>query len=511
MRKTREILHLRLGEKLPLRTVAQSCNCSASRVHEVASRAVAAGLSWPLDLNDEELEGKLYGKPKIEQNARPEPDYQAMHLELGKRGVTLSLLWQEYRGGCPTGYGYSQYCSKYRTWRRTLDLSMRQTHAPGEKVFVDFAGHTAPVYDRLTGECTHVQIFVGAMGLSQYIYAEAVETQEIRNWVSCHSHMYEFFGGVPAVTVPDNLRSAVTKACAYDPELNRTYKDLSDHYDTLILPARVRKPKDKAKAENAVQQVERWVLAPLRNHKFFSLAELNAAISEQLKLLNGRPLTVVNRSRQELFDEYDKPALKVLPCATFRIPEWRINATVNIDYHVDFEGHYYSVPYGLARKKVDLRVTSRTVECLHQGRRVAMHARAFTRGQHSTIEEHRPRNHREYGAWPPERIRRWADSIGPQTSEVVEAILSRKRHPEQGYRAALGVIRLAKTYTPERLEKACERALAIRAPAYRTVHSILKTGFDQEPLPEPDLELPPIQHDNIRGSRYYSNEEFYVN
>jgi transposase len=305
--------------------------------------------------------------------------------------------------------------------------------------------------------------------------------------------------------VPDNLKSAVTKPSFYDPELNRSYKDLADHYEIVILPARVRRPKDKSKVENAVQQVERWVLAPLRNQKFFSLGELNQAIRQRLDWLNQRPLSKLDQSRQQLFDEVDKPALKPLPKKRFEIPEWKRNVGVNIDYHIEFDNHFYSVPCHLMRKRVDVRATSTTVECLHEGARVALHSRSYVRGKSTTIAEHRPKAHRDYADWTPSRMLRWAGSIGPQTEAAVQAVMNSKRHPEEGYRASLGIIRLATRYGKERLERACERAQVIRSSSYKTIHSILKTGMDQQPLnlqPLPQTE--PVDHENVRGANYYN-------
>ena len=506
MRKTREILRLRWGRKLSQREVGQSCNCAPSTVNDVEARARLAGLSWPLpdDLDDAGLEVKLY-PVRAGSGKRPQPNFKHIHLELGRPGVTLALLWEEYRSAHPNGYGYTRFCDLYREWRGQLDVSMRQAHTPGEKLYVDFAGTRAVVHDAVSGEAQEVSVFVAALGASQLIYAEAVPGEDLHSWLGLHQRTFEFLGGVPAVVVPDNLKSAVTKACFYDPELNRSYKDLADHYETVILPARVRRPKDKAKVENAVQQVERWVLAPLRNQRFFSLVELNQAIRQRLEWLNQRPLSKLEQSRQQLFDEVDKPALKPLPKKRFEIPEWKRNVGVNIDYHIEFDNHYYSVPCQLMRKRVDVRATSTTVECLHEGVRVALHPRSYVRGKSTTTTEHRPKSHRDYADWTPSRMLRWAGSIGPQTEAAVQAVMNSKRHPEEGYRASLGVIRLATRYGKERLERACERALGIRSPSYKTIHSILKTGMDQQPLNLQPLPLTePVDHENVRGANYYN-------
>lgn len=505
MRKTREILRLRWGEKLRLREVAQSCNCSPSTVHRTVERAAAAGLSWPLpeELDDAALDERLFPSP-VKTGEYPEPDLKHIHVELGRKGVTLVLLWQEYRSQHPDGCSYSTLCDRYRDFKGGLNASMRQAHVPGEKLYVDYCGDKATLHDALTGEETQVSLFVAAMGASQKIYARAVAGEDSHSWLSAHQAAFLFFGGVPKVVVPDNLKSAVTKPNYYDPELNRAYKDLADHYDVVILPARVRRPKDKAKVENAVLQVERWVLAPLRNHKFFSMGELNEAIAERLEELNNKRLSKMDCSRQELFERIDKPELRELPSESFRVPEWKLSVGVNIDYHVEFGGHYYSVPCSLIRKRVEIRATGATVECFYRGKRVACHVRSHQRGGFTTLAEHRPKTHRHYAEWTPSRLIRWASTVGPETGRAVESVMASKRHPEEGYRAALGVIRLASRYGKPRLESACHRALALHSATYKTIHSILKTGMDSQPLNEPTATSAVLtDHENLRGSRYY--------
>ena len=505
MRKTREILRLRWDAKLSQRSVAQSCNCAPSTVHEVETRATEAKLCWPLpdDLDDASLEARLYPK-EASRPARPEPDFRMIHLEVARPGVTLALLWQEYRAQHPDGLGYTTFCQHYRQWRKGLETSMRLPHAPGEKLYVDFAGQRPTVFDPGTGEARQVSVFVSALGASQFIYAEAVQREDLPSWLRAHEHALEFLGGVPQVVVPDNLKAAVTKPCFYDPDLNRSYKDLADHYGFVVLPARVSRPKDKAKVENAVLQVERWVLAPLRNQKFFSLEELNRAIRERLDWLNGRVLTGLDKSRRELFDSADKPALQSLPRRRFQLPEWKRSAGVNIDYHVEFQRHYYSVPSRLIGKRVDIRATSTTLECFYQGQRVAAHPRSHEPGKHTTLAEHRPQTHRHYAEWTPSRLIRWASSVGPQTAAAVESVIGSKRHPEEGYRSALGIIRLGSRFGKERLEKACERALQLRSAHYRTIHSMLKNKMEEHPLPAsvPASALIP-DHENVRGANYY--------
>lgn len=508
MRKTREILRLRWAEGLAGRAVARSVRCSPATVSDCVGRAEVAGLSWPLpqELDDARLEALLYGRSQVPRS-RPEPSYASIHKELRRRGVTLRLLWLEYRSEHPEdGLQYSAFCERYHRWSGGLDVVMRQRHEGGDKLFVDYAGMTMPITDARTGEVTPASVFVAALGASNFIYAEAVAGEDLRSWVQVHMHCYEFLGGVPSATVPDNLKSGVTRPCYYDPDVNPTYAELAEHYGTVVLPARVRKPRDKAKAENAVLQVERWVLAPLRNQRFFSLREANEAVRERLAMLNDKKLTGLDESRRQLFEQLDRPALKPLPIKRFEVAERKDNVTVNIDYHIQYDGHHYSVPVALTRKKVDVRATDTALEVFYKGKRVASHPRSYRRGQHTTTPEHRPRSHREYADWTPSRMLNWASTVGPNAAAVVQQIMEAKRYPEEGYRASLGVIRLGKRHGTDRLELACKRALSLRSPSYKTVQSILKTGLENEPLPT-EASLPqtmPDDHENVRGPDYYN-------
>lgn len=508
MRKTREILRLRWGLGLAGRAVARSVRCSPATVSDCVGRAKVAGLTWPLpeDLDDAQLEARLYGRSSAPR-PRPEPDYATLHKELRKRGVTLRLLWQEYRAEHPhEGLEYSAFCERYRRWRQRLDVVMRQEHAAGDKLFVDYAGMKMPIIDPATGEVREASIFVAALGASNFTFARAVKGEDLGSWTEAHIHCFEFIGGVTKATVPDNLKSGVTKPCFYDPDINPTYGDLAEHYGTVILPARVRRPRDKGAVENAVLQVERWVLAPLRNQRFFSLSELNAAMRPLIDALNDKILTGLSESRRQLFEQIDRPALQPLPAKRFEVTERKHNVTVNIDYHVEYDGHYYSVPVALVQKKVDVRATTATLELFHQGKRVASHPRSYVRGRSTTTPEHRPKSHREYAEWTPSRMLNWAGTVGPHTASVVEQIMARKRHPEQGFRASLGVIRLGKRFGNERLELACKRAMRLQSPSYSTVQSILKTGLESEPLPtlETAPQTMPATHVNVRGPEYYN-------
>lgn len=511
MRKLTEILRLKAAG-LSARQIAGSCGIARSTVAEHLERIKAAGLSWPLapELNDEELERRLFGGESPTRNRdslRPLADWPAVHKELAKKGVTLKLLWQEYRQAQPDGYRYSQFCEHYRRWAKSLDVCLRQTYRAGERLFVDYAGMTVPLHDPQSGQIHEAQIFVAALGASHYLYAEATRSQQLPDWIESHIHTYEHLQGVPEITVSDNLKSGVSRACRYDPDINPTYQDMAAHYGTAIIPARPRHPRDKAKAESGVQVIEREVLAPLRHQTFFSLAELNHAICTRLQEVNRRPFQKLEGSRQNLFIELDKPALKPLPPTRYEYAEF-LKARVNIDYHIEVLGHYYSVPYELKGQQLDVRLSARMVEALHSGRRVAAHPRDERKGRHTTEASHMPRAHREYLAWTPSRIIHWAGTIGPHCAEAVQKIIDSRPHPEQGYRAALGIIRLAKGYAASRVDAACRRALALDVCRYQSIQSILKSGKDMEPLASdaPVASLCRMHHQNVRGAQYYAEQ-----
>ena len=509
MRKIKDILRLKWACGLSNRQVAASCGVARSTVAETLYRATAAGVSWPLpeDLDDQQLETRLYpAAPSPTNSPRAMPDWATIHQELARKGVTLALLWQEYQAAHPNGYQYSRFCDRYGAWRATLDRCLRQEHRAGEKLFVDYAGQTVPVQDRQTREIRPAQIFVAVLGASNYTYAEATWTQTLPDWTGSHVRAFAFLGGVPAIIVPDNLRSGVTKACRYEPELNPTYADLAQHYGVAVIPARVRKPRDKAKVEAGVLLVERWILACLRHQTFFSLAELNTAIAACLERLNRRPFKKLPGSRQSQFEAVDRPALQPLPLEPYVYAEWR-TVRVNIDSHVEIDGHYYSVPSPLIQTALDVRLTVATVECFHKNQRVASHVRSAERGRHTTVVAHLPSSHQRYLAWSPSRLMQWAKTIGPAAGTVVAELLARRPHPEQGYRSCLGILRLERTYGAGRLEAACRRAQALDAFAYKSVHSILKAGLDHQPLPESAPTVPlPFEHDHLRGATYYQQE-----
>ena len=506
MRKIKEVLRLMWSCGLSRRAIAKSCSVARSTVDEYVTRAASAGLSWPLPegLDDTALEQLLYPPTTTpEVSSRPTPDWHALHQELSRRDVTLMLLWHEYKAQNPTGYQYSQFCERYKSYAGTIDLSMRQPHRAGEKMFVDYCGRTVPVIEASTGEVREAQIFVAVLGASNFTYAEATWTQGLADWIGSHVRSLTFFGGVPEIIVPDNLKSGVLKTCRYEPELNPTYQDMASHYSVAVVPARVRKPKDKAKVEVAVQIVQRYILAALRNRTFFSLASLNAAIRELLEKLNNRPFKKLPGTRASRFLELDKPALRPLPAVPYQFAQWK-KARVAPDYHIELSGHYYSVPYQLVGRELDIRATESTVEGFHKGTRIASHVRSNAKGRYTTIGEHMPRSHREYATWTPERLVRWAGETGPATAELISSILNSRPHPQQGFRSCLGIISLVKRYNEDRVEAACKRALAINGKSFKSVRSILENGLDQNPAPQPAQAILNLSHDNIRGGEYYA-------
>lgn len=504
MRKLREIVRMK-SAKASLRAIALACAISASTAFDYVERIEAAGLTWPLppELDDDEaLERKLFPHEAEPVRGRPLPDWAQVHAELRRhKHVTKALLWQEYRGREPEGVQYSQFCELYTRWLRHAPVTMRQEHRAGEKMFVDFSGDGLDLVNPKTGEVQRAKLFVAVLGASSLTYVEPVLDESLPTWIRCHIRAFEFFGGVPEIVVPDNLRSGVTRPSRYEPEINRTYAELAQHYGCLVLPARVRRPRDKAKVEAAVLVAERWILAVLRHRTFAALEELRAAVAPLNDKLNARLMRKLKKSRQQLFEELDKPALQPLPERGYELAQWKM-AKVNIDYHVEYDDHFYSVSYRLAGQAVEVRATDTCVEVLHRGRRVASHVRSALKHKHTTLPQHMPASHRAHLEWTPSRITQWAGTIGPSTAQLVGEILARYRHPEQGYRSCLGIIRLTKTYSNDRLESACAWALKHRALSYTSVAAILKYNRDRVEETTPTQQaLPP--HENVRGPDYY--------
>jgi len=504
MRKIRDILRLKWLSQYSNRAIAKSCSTARSTVAGCLERASSAGLSWPLveGLDDTALELLLYPAVVVSEAVSRVPNWPLVQKELRRKGVTLALLWDEYKATQPDGYQYSQFCKLYREFTDRVDCCMRQCHVAGEKLFVDYSGQTAPLTDPATGIVKHAQVFVAVMGASSYTYAEATLSQSLPDWLGSHVRAFNFFGGVPTIVVPDNLRSAVSKPCRYEPKLNPSYAELADHYTVAVIPARVRKPRDKAKVEAGVQLVQRWILAVLRNRTFFSLDELNQAIAGLLPRLNAKPFRKISGSRESLFIELDKPALAPLPATHYQYADW-IPIRLGFNYHVQIEDHFYSAPYQLKNEKLDARLSGLTVELFHKGKRVACHIRGYKRG-YTTVAEHMPKAHREYAEWTPERLVNWAAKTGESTAKLVDTILAGKVHPQQGFISCMGVISLSKKYGKERVEAASQRALAIGGTSYTSLKSILINGLDKKPLPgEAGTVKPSIIHPNIRGNEYY--------
>jgi len=508
MRKLREVLRLRHASGLSARAIARSCRMSSSTVLDYIARAKVANLSWPLpvELDDIALERLLFPHEKGPIRQCPEPDYALLHLELKRKHVTKMLLWQEYLEQHPDGYQYSQFCERYNRWADSLSVTMRQHHRAGEKMFVDFSGDGIDIVDPRTGEVKTAKLFVAVLGASNFTYVEPVLSEDLPTWISCHIHAFVYFGGVAEITVPDNLKSGVRRPDFYDPDLNPTYADLAQHYDTAVIPARKRKPRDKAKVEQGVLLAERWILAALRNRDFSSIAEVRDAVAPLRERLNDKPMQKLKRSRREVFEAVEKAALKPLPTTPYVQCEWK-KVSVNIDYHVEFDDHYYSVHYTFytsRRRKMEVRATASTIEIFWAGKRVTSHVRSYEKYRHTTKPEHMPESHRRNLEWPPSRIVNWAKSVGVCTAQVVEEIMRTKRHPEQGYRSCLGILRLRDRYPDERIERACARALKFRTLSRRSIEAILKNNRDRDVDDEPQGSQQSLPwHRNVRGAHYY--------
>lgn len=503
MRKITEILRLKYEAKLSHQKIALACGVSKGVVAKYVSLAQVNNISWPLPdgVDEQRLESLLF--PAVNKPTRfVEPDWFNIHQELKHQGVTLQLLWAEYvENQGDNAYRYSQFCHHYRQWRGRQRRSMRQVHMAGEKLFIDYCGPTVEIIERSTGEVRTAQIFVAVMGASSYTFAEATWTQSLPDWIGSHQRALSFLGGVPQLLVPDNLRSAVSKPDRYSPEINPTYAEMAQHYQTAVLPARPYKPKDKAKAEAGVLLVERWILARLRHTTFFSLAQLNREIERLLIELNKRPFQGQTESRQSLFDSIDRPTLKPLPSQLYEYARW-LKAKPGIDYHIEVEKKLYSVPNSLVGQKLDVRVTDTVVEILHKGQRVAVHQKSSHK-RFNTVPEHMPKSHRAHMEWTPGRFMNWAGHIGPCTLEVIKYQLENRPHPEHGYRACLGFKNFKRQYGKQRLEKACERALSIGSPSYSSVASILKKGLDKTSQEQTEIQNHLPSHDNLRGPGYY--------
>jgi len=511
MAKIREILRLKHQLSLSNRRIAVSLHMGRRAVSEYWDLAQKSGLTWAeaQGLSDAELEQRLFRRGPA-AGKKAQPDWNYIYRELKRPHVTLQQLWQEYKEENPDGLQYSWFGELYAKWRKTLNISMRQEHRAGEKLFVDYCDGLF-ITDRASGKKSQTQLFVGVWGASNYTYAEGSFTQKKQEWIMSHVRAFEYFGCVPKITVPDNLKSGVTKACRYEPDINPSYLDLARHYNTTVIPARPYQAKDKAKVEAGVLVAQRWILACLRNRRFYSLAELNQAIGELLDKLNNRQMQRLRRSRKEMFETLDKPAALPLPERRYEYADWK-KARVNIDYHIETESHYYSVPYQLVHQPVDVRITAGAIEIFSKGRRQASHVRSFVKYAYTTLDEHMPESHRKYREWTPSKILDWAEKTGPCTRELAREIIESRKHPEQAYRSCLGILRLEKHYPKERIENASKRALKYRTYSYRSVKSILAAGLDKHAdlFPQPAGLISPA-HENIRGENYYRKTDGQAN
>lgn len=510
MRKINEVLRLKWDKGLSNRTIGRSCRISHSTVSEYVKRAAAAGLKWPLpeELDEASLYARLFPEDRraTPQMIQTLPHWEQVRAELQKRNVTLRLLWVEYREAFPQGYGYSQYCELYRRYISKLDPPMRLNHKAGEKLFVDYAGDTIPVCDAEHEDLRYAQIFVAVLGASSYTYAEAQPSQELVHWIGGHVRALAFFGGAPEIIVSDNLKQGVKHPNLYEPDLNPTYLEMAQHYGVAVIPARVKRPRDKSKVEVGVQVVERWILARLRNQIFFSLVALNRAIAELLLELNNKPMEHLEKSRRQLFEALDQPALHPLPETLYEYATWK-TARVNIDYHVEFEKHFYSVPYELIHQEVRIRASERMMEIFHSSKpkAVALHPRSHVPGRYSTQIAHMPLKHQQAAEWTPERLLRWADEIGPHTHGLIRSLLASRQHPEQAFRSCLGILRLSSQSSPPQMELACRMAREAKTLNYQGVKACLAECSKREPVPSaaPVENNPLPTHENIRGDSYY--------
>ena len=507
MRKIKEVLRLIKDCKVSQAQTAQICKISRASIQEYLMRFKASGLNWPLSetINEIELENRLFPRDKRQGVKRPEPDYNYLIQEIRRQNVTMALLWEEYKQNHPDGYQYSQFCNLFKTYSKKMNYSMRQEHKAGEKTFVDF-GEGLSFIDKKTGLKTGTKIFVSVWGASKYTFVQATTGEDLHSWIKVNVDALEYFGGCSKAIVPDNLKSAVTKACKYEPTINPTYADFAKHYNTVIFPARTYRPKDKSLAENGVLLAKRWILAKLRNNIFYSLAEINDAIAELLEQFNDKKMKRLGKSRRELFEALDKPQLMPLPDNRYEFAEWK-KARVNINYHILYDKHNYSVPYTYVHKEVEVRATVNSIEIYLKGERICSHRRSYKQHAYTTIKEHMLPSHQKYAEWTPERILQWAQKYGDAVKEIAQQVMDARKFPEQAYKSCLGIIRLGKRYESDRLNNACQRALNYRTCSYQAINNILEKGLDNQTETTETSITMNIDHENIRGAEYYQQEE----
>jgi transposase len=505
MRKIKEILRLIYGCKISQTKAADVCNVSRATVQDYVRRAKAGNVAmWPLQhpaISDIDLENLLFNDKK--NKIKDTLDYQYLVNELRRPNVTMTLLWEEYKQNHSEGYQYAQFCVKLKKYLKTTNYSMRQIHKAGEKLFIDF-GDGLNLTDPLTRETKKTQLFVMTWGASNYTFCVAVENQKLENWLNAHVKGLNYFGCCSRAMVPDNLKAGVTRACRYEPDVNPSYKEFAEHYNTTIFPARPLRPKDKAKVETSVKIAKRWILAKLRNHIFTTLIEMNKKIAELLEEFNAKKMQKTKKSRRELFEVLDKPHALPLPTNNFEFAEWR-HAKVNINYHILFDKHEYSVPYTFVAKKLDIKATAKIIEIFYQGKRIISHIRSFKQFECTTKIEHMPKSHQKYLEWTPEKILEYATKFGEHVRELTELILISDKFPERAYRSCLGIIRLEQKFDKERLNAACRRALKYNNLSYTGVKNILQNGLDKQKISSEEKVNKIILHDNIRGQKYYSS------
>jgi transposase len=503
MRKIKEILRLANQGNLSERQISLGANVTKTTVHDYLLRSKEAGLTWERaqHMDEQTLEAVLFPPCASTKARSPLPDWKHIHKEFHRPHVTLRLLWEEYIQDTPNGLRYSRFCELYGNFAKTLELSMQQVHKAGEKLFIDYSGTTIPVHDGKTGHIRYAEVFIAVLGASSYTYCRASWTQQIPDWINAHVRAFAFFGGVPELLVPDNLRTGVKDPTHYEPVLNPTYQRFAEYYDVAVVPARIRHPKDKAKVEVAVQIVERWIIARLRNHKFFSLEQLNEAIAELVELLNRRPSKHLGDTRLALFEQLDKPVLRPLPDRPYELDDWK-DATVATNYHVSYEDNYYSVPYEFVKKTVSVRATYQLIEVLYQDGIIAVHNRLYGKKQYSTQTEHMPANHRYYKDWTIERMLAWGMQTGENVGKLFKEIAASRKHPSQAVNSCKGITQLEGKFGKERLDEACRRALHLRGYSWRCVKNILENGQDKVPFTTDEIEFT-VHHENVRGPEYY--------
>ena len=509
MRMLREVLRLFLALGVSQQAIARSLSVSPATVNGYVGRARVAKLGWPLptELDDDAALTKLLFPDEHQPRAdRPEPEWAQVHLELKKKHVTKQLLWEEYKSAQPDGYQYSQFCERYARWAATVSVVMRQEHRAGEKLFLDFSGDGLEIINPKTGEVTIAKLFVAVLGASNLTYVEPVLSEDLPSWTGGHVNALEYMGGVTELWVPDNLKSGVKKPNRYEPDINPTYAELARHYGAAVIPGRVRKPRDKAKVEQGVLLAERWILAVLRNRTFFSLEEAREAVKPLVEKLNNRPMRKLKKSRRELFEEVERASLKPLPNTPWEFARWA-KPKVNPAYHVEYDDHFYSVPYQLVGQQLDLRATERTIEVMRGLKCITSHARSYRPGGYTTKTEHMPKAHQAQAGMTPQRILEWAKKTGPSTAALVEEIMKRRVHPQQGFMACQGILHLNRDYEPERIEAACARAMKLRACTYKSVKAILRNNLEQQELEAEAAQHALPLHENVRGAGYYGDGE----